>query len=123
MSKVRLTQIDELINELGLCDKCREIAYKADWYNDMKSPSLSEYYRYAHRTVCDFIDSVRAECSTLEDIFELIELKQLVCRNDYVYYKSEGFMHFAELAMVANSTLSWFKYHIPFKNSKAVNHE
>ena len=120
----QVVQAYDLVEKFGLCDFCREICCMADWYLDQKSPTLSEYCRYAHRTVFDFIDSILAECATVEDILALIEQKKYFFWNEYKFYQSEGFMHFAELAMVAKITFSRLESHIRQNiNSKAVPNE
>lgn len=91
-------ELDNFLEDLS--DKARELSDMADWYKDFNSSILSEYHRYAHRVVCDLIDIVRIGCKTFDEVDALLDRLRYCCWNDYKFYQSENFVHFAELAMV-----------------------
>lgn len=115
--EIKIPTINELLESLKLHDKCRDLSATAKWYEDFSSPTLAEYCRYAHRSVCDLIDEIRAKCETLPEILSLVKELLYTSWNEYKFYQGEHFEHFAELAMVKNKVLD----SIAFKIEKMIS--
>lgn len=98
-------QINELLKEFGLFYKWGELNELACWYKEHNCHQLSEYFFYACRFVKDFIEIVRSECKVLDDIEECLDDMIVSSGHDYAFYKAEGLVHFAELAMIKDQVL------------------
>ncbi len=86
-------------------DRARRCAEVASWYANNFAERLSEYARYAHRTVCDFIEAVRDTCKDMSDVLKLLDHKKFIAFNEYKFFQREHFELFAELSMIKRIVL------------------
>lgn len=106
--------IREQLDLFGVHDMARELANSAEWCEMGFSPTLAEYYRYAHKVVCDYMDMITKDKGYC-DVESMIEGMLYAAYNEYKFYQREHFEHFAELAMVKYQTLNCLQMHIGSK--------
>ncbi len=81
-----------------LSDCARAWGSDADWYDSMHEPLLSALHRFGQKTICDFIDAVRAEgYKTVDDIDELFEELMYDAWNIFKSYQNDHCDRLAEL--------------------------
>lgn len=108
----RRKAIEQLINEYGLNGKARELHGLAGWYQERGSTILTDYYLYAYRCFADFLSVVRDECTTLEDIEEVLDCMMLDSKTDFERFQEKDLMRFAEFATIKYETLKEISSHI-----------
>ena len=105
-------EIKDLMTYLhGMARSC---SGKADWFDKVNAPALSEYYRYAQSCVLDLIDVIHADknIKTVENIAELVDNMRHAALGECMQFRFERIAKFAELAMVKFSILGEIEFHI-----------